>query len=827
MTTPATSPLREGERLAALSRYNVLDTPSEKDFDDLAVLASRICGAPMALMSLVDADRQWFKARVGVEITQTPRELAFCEHALSRTDPLIVPDAAADERFSTNPLVTGPPHIRFYAGAPLITPDGHALGTLCVLDSVPRQLTPEQTEALRALSHEVVVQLELRRTKTDLERVASAGKATEQALRESEEFKSRLIDCSRDCIKVLDLDGRLLSMNAGGMTVMEVCDFSALVNSVWVDFWSGEYKESAIAAVEKAKAGGVGRFVGPCNTQMGNPKWWDVMVSPILDNQGRVERVLSVSRDITEVKKAEQRNHTLLEINNALISNLTREELFHAICEAVKRVVPFDRVALTLYEPEAKVLRMAAFEGPFRSEYFSLGLAFDPRDSHVGHAFLTQQPLLRSDLEAEQEFSTEQRAVKEGIRSLCSLPLTAHGKRIGAINLASKVRNQYSRADAEFLGEVAKQIALAIENMEAYEEIKALKGRLEKENVYLQEEIRREHNFEEMVGNSPAIVRLLEKVEQVSATDATVLVLGETGTGKELIARAIHDRSVRKDRPLVKVNCGAIPAGLVESELFGHVKGAFTGALEAREGRFKLADGGTLFLDEVSELPLEAQVKLLRVLQEQEFEPVGSGRTIRVDVRIIAATNRSLNDAIRDGRFRADLFYRLNVFPLEVPALRERRSDIPQLAAYFLERSAKRFGKPVTEINQETMGLLKAYDWPGNIRELQNIIERGVVLSQGATLSLDSDLFAVSFPSVAGTPRTEQPAAKPSPTESAPATLGSLEEVQRNHILAALEESGGMIEGPRGAASILKLHPNTLRSRMQKLGIKRSRLKGA
>ena len=825
MTTPAPAPHREDERLAALRCYNVLDTPAERDFDDLALLASRICGTPMALVSLVDEGRQWFKARVGVEAKETPREMAFCAHALSRADVLIVPDATADERFSSNPLVTGPPHIRFYAGAPLRTPDGHALGTLCVLDRMPRQLTPEQIEALHALSHEVVAQLELRRTKTDLERLVADSKTTEQALRESEEFKTRLIDCSRDCIKVLDLDGRLLSMNAGGMQVMEICDFAPLVNSVWVEFWNGEYKASAVAAVEKAKAGGVTRFVGQCPTMMGNPRWWDVSVSPIINNQNQVERILSISRDITEAKEAERRNQTLLEINNVLISNLTRDELFHAICEAVKRVVPFDRVALTLYEPEAQILRMAAFEGPFRSAYFSLGLAFDPHDSHVGHAFLTQKPLLRSDLEAEQEFSTERQAVKEGIRSLCSLPLTAHGRRIGAINLASKVRNQYSRADAEFLGEVSKQIALAIENMEAYEEIKALKGRLEKENVYLQEEIRREHNFEEMVGNSPAIVRLLEKVEQVSATDATVLVLGETGVGKELIARAIHDRSARKDRPLVKVNCGAIPAGLVESELFGHVKGAFTGALEQREGRFKLADGGTLFLDEVSELPLEAQVKLLRVLQEQEFEPVGSGRTIHVNVRIIAATNRSLQEAIHGGRFRDDLFYRLNVFPLEVPSLRERRSDIPQLAAYFLARSAKRFGKPVTAISRESMELLKTYDWPGNIRELQNIIERGVVLSHGSTLSLDSDLFAVPLLSATGRQLIEQPAAKPAPAVSAPAALGSLEEVERSHILAALEESGGMIEGSRGAAGILKLHPNTLRSRMQKLGIKRSRQK--
>ena len=280
--------------------------------------------------------------------------------------------------------------------------------------------------------------------------------------------------------------------------------------------------------------------------------------------------------------------------------------------------------------------------------------------------------------------------------------------------------------------------------MQAYEEIAALKTRLQEENVYLQEEISREHNFQEIVGNSRALVEVLRNVETVAPTDSTVLIMGETGCGKELIARAIHSRSGRKNRPLVKLNCGAIPTGLVESELFGHMKGAFTGALERRIGRFELADGGTLFLDEISELPLDTQVKLLRVLQEHEFEPLGSSRTIRVNVRIIAASNRDLDKAIQEGRFRADLYYRLNVLPIVLPPLRQRRSDIPLLTSFFVERYSRQLGKPIMGVAQDTMEILSHYDWPGNIRELQNVIERAVVLSRGSVLRLGRDLLPLS-----------------------------------------------------------------------------------
>jgi formate hydrogenlyase transcriptional activator len=344
---------------------------------------------------------------------------------------------------------------------------------------------------------------------------------------------------------------------------------------------------------------------------------------------------------------------------------------------------------------------------------------------------------------------------------------------------------------------------------EALSEVERLKNQLQTENVYLQEEIKGEHNFAEMVGSSPALLALLKLVDRVAATDTTVLIEGETGSGKELVARAIHSHSQRRQRPLVKVNCGAVPPNLIESELFGHVKGAFTGAIDRRVGRFEIADGGTLFLDEIGELPLDTQVKLLRVLQEQEFEPVGSSKTVCVDVRIIAATNRNLSAEVAAARFRSDLFFRLNVVPLTVPPLRERVSDIPLFVTFFLSRFAARFGRRIERVERETMDRLVRYAWPGNVRELQSVIERAVVLSATSVLRLGPDLLPVEGVSTA---ESEQPA----PGDEA---LLTLEEVERRHIHAVLAHTNGVVEGPEGAARILALHPNTLRSRMKKLGL--------
>jgi PAS domain S-box-containing protein len=357
------------------------------------------------------------------------------------------------------------------------------------------------------------------------------------------------------------------------------------------------------------------------------------------------------------------------------------------------------------------------------------------------------------------------------------------------------------------------------------------RARLAAENVYLKEEIKSVHNFEEIVGRSPALLDVLEKVNRVAKTDATVLITGETGTGKELIARAIHSTGPRRDKPLIKVNCAALPAGLVESELFGHEKGAFSGAVSRRVGRFELAHGGTIFLDEVGEVPLDVQVKLLRVLQEREFERVGGASPIKVDVRVIAATNRDLAKLIREGRFREELYYRLNVFPITPPPLRDREGDVPLLVHFLVTRFAARVGVRIESVGKATLERLSRYPWPGNVRELENVLERAVILSNGPTLEIDPEMFAAPAPARRANTDPPSPSASERRESSAPgfgsiAPLESLESTTRNHILTALEQSSWVIDGPGGAAKVLGLHPNTLRSRMKKLGIVRARPEG-
>jgi PAS domain S-box-containing protein len=352
-------------------------------------------------------------------------------------------------------------------------------------------------------------------------------------------------------------------------------------------------------------------------------------------------------------------------------------------------------------------------------------------------------------------------------------------------------------------------------------------ARLAAENIYLQEEIKSVHNFEEIVGQSPALLGALEKVSRVAKTDATVLITGETGTGKELIARAIHSASQRREKPLIKLNCAALPAGLVESELFGHEKGAFSGAIGRRLGRFELANGGTIFLDEIGEVPLDVQVKLLRVLQEREVERVGGASPIKIDVRVIAATNRDLVKSIREGKFREDLYYRLNVFPIPLPPLRDRAGDVPLLVQFLVARFAARVGVRIDSVGKATMERLSHYSWPGNVRELENVLERAVILSNGPTLEIDSEVFASAAARRAASAGPLTPSGSESTGQAAAgaglhAPLQSLESNMRNHILAALEQSGWVIDGPRGAARILGLHPNTLRSRMKKLSIVRA-----
>src|SRR6201991_972101 len=643
-----------------------------------------------------------------------------------------------------------------------------------------------------------------------------------------------VFDNSAIGVAIADLNGHVLATNATYRKMLGYSE-SEFEGLSFIEITHEDYREANWALVTELLEGKRDQFQIEKQywRKDGSLVWVRNNVSLVRDPASAPRFMLALSEDITErkqaeaalqeseerLRKSEQRQHTLLEINNAIITNLTRDALFASAYEAIRRVVSFDRAAFLLYQPESYTLKLLSLDGLTESDFFRVGKEYDLRESRISAWVLENQKVAtRGDLKHEQESANEKRLVAEGIQSYCVVPLVAMGKSIGTFAIWSETAKRYTEADVELLMEVANQVALAIANMKSYEEIASLKARLEKENVYLQEEIRCEHNFEEIVGDSPALLALLRQVDQVAPTDSTVLIYGETGTGKELIARAIHDRSDRKNRPLVKVNCSAISAGLVESELFGHAKGAFTGAFERRIGRFELADGGTVFLDEVGELPLETQVKLLRVLQEREFEPVGSNRSVRVDVRIICATNRNLEEAIAAGTFRSDLYYRLNVFPLEVPPLRERRADIDQLAKFFVSRFARKLGKNITGISEATTEKLLSYSWPGNIRELQNVIERALILASGPTLDLENDLASIPTSQVSDEPPLEVEAVLPYADEP---PLKTLQEVERAHILAVLQQTHGVIEGSNGAAKTLGMHPNTLRHRMEKLGIKR------
>jgi formate hydrogenlyase transcriptional activator len=399
------------------------------------------------------------------------------------------------------------------------------------------------------------------------------------------------------------------------------------------------------------------------------------------------------------------------------------------------------------------------------------------------------------------------RLVTEGVKTFCAFPLLARDRVLGTLNIGRRRADAFTPEDVELVAQVAQQVAIAVDNGLAYREIARLKEQLSQEKHYLEEEIRTDYDFGEIVGESAALRHVLQQVQIVAPTDSTVLIQGETGTGKELIARAIHDVSGRRDRTFVKLNCAAIPTGLLESELFGHEKGAFTGAIAQKIGRFELAEGGTLFLDEVGEIPLELQSKFLRVLQEQEFERLGGTRTIRVNIRLVAATNRDLAAMVADRQFRSDLYYRLNVFPIMTPALRERAEDIPRLARYFTRKFARRMNRPITAIPAATLEALASYHWPGNIRELENFIERAVILTRGA--ELEAPVAELRHPPP---PRAGDGQAHPAKT---------MEDAEREHILRALDASHWMIGGPAGAAARLGMKRTTLQSRMAKLGIAR------
>jgi formate hydrogenlyase transcriptional activator len=510
---------------------------------------------------------------------------------------------------------------------------------------------------------------------------------------------------------------------------------------------------------------------------------------------------------------AQQRLKLLLDLTNGVVSKLDLRELLREVSASIRRLMQCDGVGVTLSDPETGQLRVYVFDKSERKGIVHEGMIVSTEGSAtLFRAFQTSQPVCL----AEVDSALDPLAAAEGVKSMCHLPLVGRERVLGVLSLTREREAAFGESDAGFLGQVANQIALAVENAIAYGEIASLKDKLAQEVVYLQDEIRTELKFEEIVGNSDALRRVLQELETVAPTDSTVLIYGETGTGKELIARAIHNLSSRNSNAFVKLNCAAIPTGLLESELFGHEKGAFTGAIAQRVGRFELANRGTVFLDEVGEIPLELQPKLLRVLQEREFERLGSTRTLRTDARLIAATNRDLTAMVEEQKFRSDLYYRLNVFPVRVPALRERREDIPLLVRHFVQQFSRRMNRSIETILSETMNTLVRYDWPGNIRELQNVIERAVIVSTGPVLKVELDDLKTRVP-LAETSNGR------SASEDAGNMRGVLEDAERKQILAALKQANWVVAGSKGAAALLGMKRSTLQAHMQRLGIRVSR----
>ena len=643
-------PDNEAARLSALRRYQILDTPPEPAFDRIAEMAASLFQVPMAIVSLVDQDRVWFKSRLGIAANQSARDAGLCSQAILSTGVFHLRDAAHDQRAVGHPLIPAL-GIRFYAAAPLRTHDGLNLGTVCVLDQKPRELASGEAETLKVLAALAMNQMELRLYAERVARLERAERTIGDQLRDANQRLAHSEEQFRDL-----------------------------------------FEEAPIAYVHQA-----------------------------IDT--RIFRANRTAMKILGVKPGE-------------------------------------------------------IEG-------MLGSSFHPETPEAQRRLRDTLPMLATGTD-EKGVVLELRRKDDGrplwVRWWCRPePGTGHTRSM-FIDITDQVLMEQQ------------------------------KSRLEAQNAYLLDEIRAEQNFGDIIGGSSGLRKVMQQVQLVAPTDATVLITGESGTGKELVARAIHEQSARRERPLIKLNCSAVPEGLFESEFFGHVKGAFTGALKDKPGRFELADGGTLFLDEIGEVPLAMQAKLLRVLQEQELERVGDTRTRKVDVRIIAASNRDLNKEVDEGRFRQDLFYRLSVFPVEVLPLRDRREDIAPLVAHFVRQSARRMNRPEPQISKAALDRLVSYPWPGNVRELQNTVERAIISWREGPLTFD---LPSSWPHET-TREQVKPAAK-----AAFLTRDELKQQEREAIMNALKQTNGKVSGPGGAAKLLAMKPSTLASRISSLGINR------
>ncbi|HEY6390318.1 MAG TPA: sigma 54-interacting transcriptional regulator [Bryobacteraceae bacterium] len=572
--------------------------------------------------------------------------------------------------------------------------------------------------------------------------------------------------------------------------IMDLLIRNKVLTSCWLPLTTAQHRLGAL---------GFGfRSAFPIETQLDFMQQVAAQVAVAVDNTLNFEKAEKYRQ---QMARERDRLEILLEITNALVSELGIRELFPTISTCLQRAVPHEYASLALCVPGTNQLKIHALVFDGAPEIFHEGATAAMDETPAGRAVETSRPVILDEAALDRFSSPLVPRLKEaGLKSACCIPLITRRRVLGTLNVGSTRKNAFSGSDVDFLSQVAGQAAIAIENATAYREIGQLKDQLAEEKLYLQDEIRTEKNFGEIVGDSPPFRHILDQVETVAPTDASVLILGETGTGKELIARAIHDLSARRDRTFVKLNCAAIPTGLLESELFGHEKGAFTGAIAQKAGRFELANRGTLFLDEIGDIPLELQPKLLRALQEHEFERLGGTRTITVDVRVVAATNRDLSQMIGERQFRTDLYYRLSVFPLSVPPLRDRPEDIPKLVRYFTQKYSRRMNRHIETIPQETMEALVRYPWPGNVRELENLIERAAILTRGTTLQI---------------PLAELRSA---PDVVSPVTL---QDAERDHIRRVLEQANWVVGGKNGAAIRLGMKRTTLQSKMKKLGIDR------
>jgi formate hydrogenlyase transcriptional activator len=626
----------------------------------------------------------------------------------------------------------------------------------------------------------------------------------QEALRRNDLQLRSIMESIRDyAIYLLDRDGHVVSWSAGaehikGYRGEEVLGLHFSRFFTQEDLDRGRPAEMLRVAAARGRIEDQGWRVRKDGTRF----WADSTLTAIRDSAGDVTGYAKVTRDFTDRRRAEEA--VMLQLSGALLENVDVRKVLAAISASIREVIPHDSATLALYDAASGAL-IAQFLGAGEGQALRGEVRIPLEGSPAGTAFRTREPVILQRM-AGSAYAPEtmRHHTSMGMQSGCWVPLIHRGEVIGTLAVASRLESSFSEREAEMLVQIADQVAMAVNNALAFRRIAELRDRLGQEKEYLEEEINLDKRFDEIVGDSSGLRQVLKQIETVAPTDATVLIQGETGTGKELLARAIHRLSPRHERTFIKLNCAAIPAGLIESELFGHEKGAFTGAIARKIGRLELAHEGTLFLDEIGELPLELQPKLLRALQEREIERVGGSRAIPVNVRLVAATNRDLGKMVAEKQFRSDLFYRLKVFPVFAPPLRERASDIPILVRHFVGAHSRRMGKVIESIPEEIMQALARWKWPGNIRELENFLERAVILTRGPAL----------YVPIAELELEDE--------QGSPGAYATLHVAEREHILRVLREAKGQIGGEDGAAARLGLKRTTLNSKLKKLGIEKS-----